>query len=473
MRHFGPLAVLLTISSGPALAGPFDELMKAVPPTANTLVLVDVAGLTGSPVGQKAGWAVKVDERYRDGSGVLPPGAERVLIAGQVNLQAGHRVWKAAVVDAPSPPPLADVAARERGEPDEVAGLAVVHSPRGVYFASPAANRWLVFYPDDRPALADWVRHGKEEKPAPAGRYLTAAARRIQNQHVVIAADLTDSVAPAAAKAAAGAMPSLVRRNADPAAFARLMVSLRGVTLTARATDRVRAVLRFDFGTNPLPLQAVLKDALLEMVENSGASLPELASWEPTVTVDSFYLSGTLAPESLTRVLGLFAFPQARGPAPEATAPTAEATQWYLDTLRKIVDDVRKARAGSKPEKTALWHDAAAGRIEHLDPRGVKPAVLTMGQEVSSRLRAVAASMRGVPVDLNKLKSQAYYYEARSGWSPWGWGMFSGPNLVWTNVPEVQAKMNEVVAQDKSNRELLWKQIDDQIAQSRSLLESK
>ena len=108
-----------------------------MPPSANTLVLVDVPGLIGSPVGQKAGWAVKVGERFRDGSGVLPPGAERVLIAGQANLQAGGWVWKAAVVATAAAPPLADVAARERGEPDEVAGVAVVHSPRGAVLRRP------------------------------------------------------------------------------------------------------------------------------------------------------------------------------------------------------------------------------------------------------------------------------------------------------------------------------------------------
>jgi hypothetical protein len=468
MRRLGLLAVLLALTAGPAAAGPFDELMKTVPPSANTLVLVDVAGLTGSAVGKKAGWAVKVGERYRDGSGVLPPGAERVLIAGQVDLQAGDWEWKAAVADTASAPALADVAARERGEPDEVAGLAVVHSPRGAYFAAPAPNRWLVFHPDDRPALAEWVRRGKEEKSAAASRYLTEAARRIENLHVVVAADLSDAIAPASARAVASAMPSLVRRNADPAAFARLLVSLRGVTLTAHATDRVQAVLRFDFGTNPLPMQAVLKDALLELVENHGAALPELAHWESAITDNTFRLSGTLTPESLERVLGLFAFPYTRGPAPKDMAPTAEATKWYLDTVRKVVQDVRKTRTGTKPEKTALWHDAAAGRIEHLDPRGVDPAALETGQAIAYRLRAVAGSMRGVPVDLKQLQSQAYFYGGRSGW-----GLFGGPNIVFTNVPKVQAQMNQVIAEDKANRELLGRQIDDLLSQTRSKLATK
>jgi hypothetical protein len=468
MRHLGLFVAFLVFTARPALAGPFDELLKTVPPSANTLVLVDVAGLTGSPVGQKSGWAVKVNERYRDGSGVLPPGAERVLIAGQANLQTGVWVWKAAVVDTASAPSLTDVAAREQGEPDEVAGLTVVHSPRGVYFAAPAPSRWLVFHPDNRPALAEWVRHGKEERPAAASRYLTEAAKRIESLHVVVAADLTDSIAPASAKAVASAMPSLVRRNADPAAFARLLVSLRGVTLTAQATDRVQAVLRFDFGTNPLPMQSVLKDALLELVENHGAALPELANWESAITVNTFRLSGTLTPESLERILGLFAFPHARGPAPEDKAPTAEATRWYLDTVRKVVEDVRKTKTGTKPEKTALWHDAAAGRVEHLDPRGVDPAALETGQAVAYRLRAVAGSMRGVPVDLKQLQSQAYFYEARSGW-----GLFGGQNLVWTNVPRVQAKMDRVIAEDKANRELLGRQIDDLLAQTRSKLKAK
>ena len=158
-----------------------------------------------------------------------------------------------------------------------------------------------------------------------------------------------------------------------------------------------------------------------------------------------------------------------RGPAPEDAAPTAEATRWYLDTVGKIVRDVRAARAGTKPERTALWHDAAAGRIEHLDPRGVDPAALEMGQAVAYRLRAVAGSMRGVPVDLKQLQSQAFYYEARWG----GWGIFSGPTMVMTNVPKIQAKMNQVIAEDEANRELLGRQIDGLLAETRSKLGTK
>src|SRR5262249_26070171 len=152
--------VLLATTAAPA-AAPFDDLLQSVPPTANILVMVDVKGLTSSPIGEKAGWTAKVEERFRSGVGVLPPGAERLLIAGQLNLAGGGWVWKAAVVHRPSIPPLKDIAAHEGGELDEVAGTPVVHSPRGAYFASLKADQLLVFHPPNRQALSQWIQNSK------------------------------------------------------------------------------------------------------------------------------------------------------------------------------------------------------------------------------------------------------------------------------------------------------------------------
>src|SRR4029453_5483005 len=94
-------------------------------------------------------------------------------------------------------------------------------------------------------------------------------------------------------------------------------------------------------------------------------------------------------------------------------------------------------------EKTATWHEKAAAQIEQLNERGVDPAAVNGAFEVSKRLRAIAGTLRGVPIDLDALASKQYYYSRPSvgvmpgGW--WGWQpVIFGPTQVETNIPEIQ-----------------------------------
>jgi hypothetical protein len=41
-----------------------------------------------------------------------------------------------------------------------------------------------------------------------------------------------------------------------------------------------------------------------------------------------------------------------------------------------------------------------------------------------------------------------------------------------TNLPEMRARMEKVIADDLKNREMLWKEIDDLVAQTQSKLPS-
>jgi hypothetical protein len=472
MRRVWPLAALCVASAAaPAAAGPFDDLLTTVPPTANVLVLLDVKALADSPVGKKAGWGEKIDERYRSGAGVMPPGSERILIAAQADFAGGGRLWQAAVVQAPAAPTLKDLADREQAEPNEVGGLPVVLSRRGAYFAAPAAGQLVAFYPPNRQALSQWATHAREAKAADLSRYLAEAARRVEGQHVVIALDLTDVVDPDSAKEAAASFLALPRRNVDPAAFGKLLGTLRGLTFTAKAGDRVTGTLRIDFGSNPLPFERVLKDVFLEVLAGEGADLPELARWDARYTTSTMFLSGSLSPESFERLVGVFSFPQAGGAAAGEKKPTLARTRWYFGAVQAVVEDVRKATKATNADKTALWHETAARRIGQIDPRGVDPAVVKAAREVAARLQAVAASLQGVPIDLEKLKQHTYFYTAGYTWGGW-WRMPSTNWVVTTNLPEMRARMEKVIADDAKNRELLWKEIDDLIAQTQSKLPS-
>jgi hypothetical protein len=86
--------------------------------------------------------------------------------------------------------------------------------------------------------------------------------------------------------------------------------------------------------------------------------------------------------------------------------------------------------------------------------------------------------LRGVPIDTNALASQQYYSSRPSigvvpgGW--WGWQPFVfGPTQVETNIPEIQAKMAKVVADDQKRRVEAWSQIDRTLVDTRRKLSMK
>lgn len=459
------------------VAGPFDGALRLVPDSANVLVLVDVKAVHASPVGQREDWADKTKQRYRSAGGVMAPGSERVLIAGQAHLADARWDWQAAVVDGPDAPDVPELIRRERGELDGAAGRSFVLSPRGAYFVPMGPSRLVVFHPADRQALARWLRHSQAagKQPAPAvSPYLAEAAGQAARLPLVIAMDLTDAVDPNVARRGLAGLVSLANKKVDHPSFARALAGVRGLTFTAEFGEHIEATLRVDFSPGIGEYRSVLKAVFLEILESAGAAIPELADWKGTYPDSSMVLSGPLSPASLTQIVGLFAFPQAESAAPlDAQAgPTKAATKRYFETVNEIVEGVRSLKQDRRYDKMALWHETAAKKIEQLNPRGVDPDALAYGSDVAQRLRAIAGSLRGVPIDLDKLKSEGYFYATQytSGWGWWRWQ--SAPD-VRTNLPQVQAKMAKVVTDDEKARQQLWGEISERGSKTRAALSRK
>jgi hypothetical protein len=361
--------------------------------------------------------------------------------------------------------------ATAKADADELDGHAVALSPRGVYFVGlKPGERLAVFQPTSRQALGNWTSHlSTGAKPA---RYIGEAEKLTASNQVVIALDLTHAIDPVAAREVAAGLFSVVDKGVNAAEFGKFLSRARGVTFTARAAEGgLRGGLRLDFSDNPLKYEKVLRSAVVETMAGEGAELPDVAKWQSSFGEYSFTLTGPLAPESLEHVLGMFSFPQV-GEAKAPTMPTGPATRRYIDSVRRLADDVLKMAQTGKPEKTVMWHETGAKKIEHLDPRGVDPDALQYGLFVADRLRAIAGSLRGVPIDLDRLARSAYSIHVVRPFPFWWWG--GGPvGDFQTNVPEVRAKMEKVIAEDQKNRQQLWSQIERSYAEVRQKLAVK
>jgi hypothetical protein len=257
------------------------------------------------------------------------------------------------------------------------------------------------------------------------------------------------------------------------------------MTFKAKVDESIKASLTWDFAFDMTQFRKLLPGLALELIDGQGITIPGLENWDVSFTENSMTFSGTLASLDLKRVISLFAFPMVNEDPLDANAKdnlvSAGATKRYYTAVNSILEDVSKSKDNPKYEKTATWHEKAAAQIEHLSKLRVDPAAISAAHQVASRLKALAASLRGVPIDVNALENQQYYYtfpNRQVGFYPggwWGWRPYLaiGPNQVDTNIPQIQASISKVIADDQTRRSEAWSQINRIMTETKKTLSEK
>jgi hypothetical protein len=148
-----------------------------------------------------------------------------------------------------------------------------------------------------------------------------------------------------------------------------------------------------------------------------------------------------------------------------------------------IVRDMRKQADRANHAKAAQLHDTAADRIDRLPTFGVDQDLQEYAASVSSLLRMLAESLRGVPVQVGALEGGKVAFVSGQGASV-GFvpgRAFARPGFAYApptyqyqgNVAEVQARQAQVIADDGKNRLALWRKYDEQTAEIRKSLAAR
>jgi hypothetical protein len=485
LRSILAISCFLPATAGVANAdGPYDDLLKYASPSANTIALIDVKAAFASPLSKTENWAEKGQANNRGGLGFLPPDAEKVAITSDINLNTLKRDFQVGLVKLRNVPPMGELAAREGGTYDEIADRGTVVSPRDVYFIAMSASEMAAVYPADRQYTARWIRAAKAAKTTPLTGYLKTASEKAGENTVTIAMDLGDAVDKALLRFSLPASPSVAKnKNVDISRLANFLASVKGMTFKANINQTITASMTWEFGFDPAEFKKTLPNLILELIDGQGISIPDLDTWEATFTETSITLKGSMRTPDLKHVVSLFAFPTANEDLNEKpmkdSQVSAGATRRYFTTVVSIVDDIKKSRDNPNYRKTATWHEKAAAQIEHLSRQRVDPVAVTAALQLASRLKSVAESLRGVPIDVNALENQQYYFSGRQygvgvgGW--WGFrpGLMIGPVQVDTNIPQIQAAINKVIDDDHMHRTEVWSQISRIIVDTKTALSEK
>jgi hypothetical protein len=480
---------LVLVSGGvrPALvraAGPYDDLLKRTTANTNTLVLIDVKGAFTSPLAKAEKWAEKGKTDNRGGLGFVPPDAELVVIAGEVNLSTLVRDFQVGLVKVRNTPTMRELAAREGGTADEIVGRLAVLSPRDVYFTTFSGQELAAIYPADRQYTARYIKSAMAAKAPPLSGYLKKAVEKADGNTITIAVDLDEVVDKTLVRLTLPTSPSVAKvKTVDVNLLAGQLASVKGMTVAVKVTDAIDASVTVEFGLDPSVFRKTLPDLFRELIESQGIAINGFDSWQAAFTETTMTLSGKLTTADLKRIISLFAFPQPAGETELVTKgnePNAGMTKRYLAAADTILADVKAMKDNPNYDKTATWHDKAAEQIEHLSRRNVDPEAVDAAFQEAKRLRAIAQSLRGVPIDANALASQQYYYQTggRSVGVGFGWWGFrpylmDNPTYVTTNIPEIQSKIAKVVADDQKKRLETWSLIERTMIDTRNKMSAK
>jgi hypothetical protein len=320
--------------------------------------------------------------------------------------------------------------------------------------------------------LARWLRFGETSTKAQTSAYIQEALENEAQPQVVVIVDLTDMIDANYAGRWLAASPAVNRLKPNLQKLTDDFASLRGFRLTITVTDDILARLTLDFG-RPVDTSAeVLKAIVLEWLDESGARVASLANADAKVTGKSFALSSLIEEQGLRRVLSLIQTPHpseaVADPNNTTEVPAANAIaskRYYTAVVSLVKDLMSQNRKAADYTKTALWHEQYAVKIENLSTLGVDADLAAWGYDVAQRLRALASSLRGVPVQVDKLERSIRYdvktYNQRMATTEYG--AFFRPQwfTAESNLQDVRAAQQEAVIKDQEDREQIWNMMEE------------
>lgn len=420
------------------------ELLRRVPESANTLVMIDVERLLMSPIAMKQKWREKANAE-----GVelhFPINAERYILASKMDLVGGQpNEWDVALIETAEAVSLPYMARAEGGYIDTLDGQEVAFSPRNAFLVSFKPTILGVSFPGNRQDLGRWLRSLKRHEKPQVSDYLQQAVSLAHGKDdIVVAIDFADVLTPRSVRDRLHGAESLAGRNADLDALTRILASARGVTLSMVATDRLQGKIRLDLAESAAPIKDVAKVVMIEALEKTGLLIDEMRDWSLVLEANAIVLQGRMTPKGLRSLTELIPFPASTmdldGPQGEegggratSTPPASQADQKvaaskkYFQYISSRLDDLRVEVKDAKRVKFAERSvNNAALEIDRLPVLNVDEELIAYGAGVSSSLRNMRNLSKNADLDFQYRKAQI---QGNAG-AGYGYGGFYGGGSV-------------------------------------------
>ena len=308
MRIVGLILLLGLFLAASQASANYYELLRRVPESANTIILIDVERMLMSPIAMKEKWR---DKENSEGVALhFPNNAVRYMLASKLDFIANFEDQAdIALIETPEGVSLPYLATTEGGYLDRIDGQEVAFS-RNAFFVSFKPNILGVSFPANRQELSRWLRSLKRLDQPQVSEYLQQAAKLAHGKdHMVIAMDMTDLFTKQMVRDWLRRAESLAGKSVDLDTLTRVLTSAKGVTMTMEATERLNGKVRLDLGESAAPIKDVAKGLILEVLEKNEMLLDEMRDWRLLLEANAISLEGRLTSKGLRRLTELIPFP--------------------------------------------------------------------------------------------------------------------------------------------------------------------
>lgn len=389
------------VMSATCVASDFNDLTVKVPQGANAIMAIDVAKTLTTPLAKKNGWDRKLTEGGADRPLYLPPEAEKLLSAAQIDIARNFtKSWNVSLFGLSESIPIGVVARLEGGYVDKIEDVDVAWLPRDAYVMKTSDTTLIMQSPANRQAAARWISSQRNSEAMGISDYLgVALAAMNRAPHIVMALDASNSIQRHRVEQQVQQSGFLEKHSLDLEQVAGLIAGLQGAVLEITFTDKVTAMARIDFA-QPVPFnKTVAKALVLATLDTKQMSLPGIDSLSFSVVDKSIVLEGELPMDSLRRLLSLMEPPSTKfsslkdANVEEASGDDmAKNSLAYFQVTQSLMKDLRQ-KAGSY-NSDAFWIDMYSTKIDKLPILHVDDDLLTYGQNLTETLRVMSGSRK-------------------------------------------------------------------------------
>jgi hypothetical protein len=411
----------------------FENVIKRVPSSSNALVLVNVEKVFDSFAAMKGGWKDKLVAAHKSGLTVLPPQAKQAALSAEFDLDMMTPIWQSALATWDNIPESKAIAERTKGTTDTILSLAAVQLPSDAYVVKFDAKTIGFMSPANRQSVGRWVREVFNRDKPMLSAYLSEAYQHAdRGTPIVLALDLNDAVTFGGVRQKLDDVWEAYefKGKADLEKTAKVLASIRGVTLGITLKNEPYGALKVDFDEEVAPIASIAKELLLAVLHERGAFINEFEDWKLTSGEKQLRLDGHFTDSGLRRIFSVFDRP------PSLDAPgqqdqlspeekTLKATKSYYDSIDDLYKDLRRKPKSQGNHYTVgsmgVWYDNYARKIDNLPILGVDPDLVKFGSEMANTLRQASYAIKSGGVDSGiAQRNAAPVYNTFSGSTTYG-----------------------------------------------------
>jgi len=419
MSRLLPALLFTLLLPGIVLAqGEFETLLKRVPASANSILVIDVEALLESPLAVKEGWKEQQRATYTSQPLILPPEGEKLIVASQM---APHdnfsQAWELGLMTLSESMPVNAMARAEGGYVDELSGKEVVWSPSDAYFVPLEDDHLAVIHPAIRQPVARWIEAYSASTKVSASEYLAMSVSDVTDRtQIVMALDLKNVPRP---HVVADGLEGLdyLKDAQERREWLDAIMSIQGVKLKVSVGSSVEGSLQVDFGNDVSALHSKSKELILNSLDKYGLSIDELEAWKSKNGSTSLGIEGPLSTSALRKIVSLIELPSAKfsqlkGTESSSSTPdVGKASRDYFQSVETLLDDLRSEFESNKDARRTMasaYMEKYARRIDRLPILNVDEELLAYGAMVGETLRGASVSQRMSGVKTGVRKSEVY-----------------------------------------------------------------